>query len=56
MFAEMLHRVRVIAPAMGLSHADGGWVLETNTAMIQLCEVHGARAYKRYRIYERALK
>jgi len=56
MFSELFARVREIAPAIGLTHADGGWVLETNTAMIQLCEVHGARAYKRYRIYERALK
>jgi GNAT superfamily N-acetyltransferase len=36
-------------------HAEIGWVLETNTPMNRALEATGARAIKRYRIYEKAL-
>lgn len=39
----------------GLKKAELSWVLEDNTAMRCMIEAFGARAYKTYRIYERAL-
>ena len=39
----------------GLKKAELSWVLEDNTAMRCVIEAFGARAYKTYRIYERAL-
>lgn len=52
MFAELYH----VASGMGWRYADGGWVLETNTAMSRLVEAHNGRIYKRYRFFQRALK
>lgn len=40
---------------LGWPCADGGWVLETNEAMIRLVAAMNGRTYKRYRVYERAL-
>ena len=36
-------------------HAELSWVLEDNVAMRRLAESIGSRAYKMYRIYEKAL-
>ncbi|HMM28344.1 MAG: GNAT family N-acetyltransferase [Chloroflexota bacterium] len=52
MFAEMYQA----ASRMGWQYADGGWVLETNTAMERLVHAHNGRPYKRYRFYQRELK
>ncbi len=41
--------------AKGYTHAELSWVLEDNVAMTRPIEALGARAYKRYRLYEREL-
>lgn len=42
------------ARALGYLWAEAGWVLEDNHAMINALARMGFRAYKRYRVYERA--
>lgn len=54
--AAMFIQMFQVAAEMGWNYADGGWVLETNTAMSRLVEAHNGRAYKRYRFYQRDLK
>ena len=38
---------------LGLLHGEAAWVLEDNTLIIRVMEELGARAYKRYRLYEK---
>ena len=40
---------------MGYERAEGSWVLEDNTAIIQSAEKLGAKIYKKYRVYETAI-
>ncbi len=40
---------------MGLKQAEMSWVLEDNVMMIREAELFGARIYKTYRIYDRAV-
>ena len=37
----------------GLTHGEAAWLLEDNTLIIRSMEMLGARAYKRYRLYEK---
>jgi GNAT superfamily N-acetyltransferase len=55
MFAELYDRAIKLAPQRGWVYGDGGWVLETNEAMIRLCETFQGYVYKRFRLYERKL-
>lgn len=41
------------ALARGYTHAEGGWVLETNVMMNRAMEFFGSRVYKTYRYYEK---
>ena len=40
---------------LGFKHAEASWVLEDNILMRQLLRPFGARVYKTYRLYERAV-
>jgi GNAT superfamily N-acetyltransferase len=40
---------------VGFHDAEASWILEDNTMMCRFMEMFGARVYRRYRIYERAL-
>ncbi|MCZ7539001.1 MAG: hypothetical protein M5U29_03600 [Anaerolineae bacterium] len=53
--AAMFIRAHQAGVALGWHDADGGWVLETNTAMSRLVEALNGRTYKTWRWYERAL-
>ncbi len=53
--AAMFIRAHQAGAALGWHDADGGWVLETNTAMSRLVEAMNGRAYKTWRWYERPL-
>jgi GNAT superfamily N-acetyltransferase len=55
MFADLYARAVQFGPERGWEYADGGWVLETNDAMNQLCEKNNGHVYKRFRFYERDL-
>jgi len=39
----------------GYKRIELSWILEDNIQAIRLCEMFGARLYKRYRIYEKAI-
>jgi hypothetical protein len=43
------------ARKLGYERAELSWILEDNLAMRRICESAGARIYKTYRIYEKAL-
>lgn len=51
----LLEALRVSAAKAGFEHAELSWILEDNTAIRSVIEHNGARAYKTYRIYEKAL-
>jgi len=53
--AAMFVRAHQAGATLGWHDADGGWVLETNTAMSRLVEALNGQVYKRWRWYERAL-
>lgn len=55
MMMGMFDRVRAAAYARGVREAELSWVLEENRPMRHVAEHMGARAYKRYRIYEKTL-
>ncbi len=55
LFAAMFERGKTYVPQKNIAYADGGWVLETNTAVKRIVEQHNARVYKRFRIYQRDL-
>ena len=40
---------------IGFQHAEASWILEDNLPMRRIMEVFGAKPYKTYRLYERAL-
>lgn len=42
--------------ARGVKSVEMSWILETNSAMRRIIESLGGEAYKRYRIYEKALR
>lgn len=39
----------------GVTESEASWILEDNVAMCRVLEAIGGKAYKRYRIYERAV-
>jgi len=39
----------------GFTHCELSWILEDNPGMISICEQASAKAYKTYRMYEKAL-
>jgi hypothetical protein len=41
--------------ARGLERVELSWILEDNVPMRRVCEGIGAKAYKTYRLYEKAL-
>ena len=41
--------------ALGYERYELSWILEDNAPMRRICEALGARIYKTYRIYEKAL-
>jgi RimJ/RimL family protein N-acetyltransferase len=54
--AEMLYLYLMrTASRKGIRRGEGSWILEDNLAMRAPMEKLGARVYKRYRLYERAL-
>jgi len=40
----------------GYKRIEFSWILEDNIQVIRICEMFGARLYKRYRIYEKAIE
>jgi len=40
---------------LGFKTVEASWILEENTAVQRVIELFGGKAYKTYRIYERAL-
>ncbi len=51
----MIDMVRTQALKMGFSHIELSWILEDNLPMRRMNESLGAKPYKTYRIYEKAL-
>ena len=51
----LLQQLRSHGRELRIGHAELSWVLEDNVAMRRLAESIGSRAYKLYRIYEKAL-
>jgi hypothetical protein len=41
--------------ARGVKNVEMGWILEDNDGMRNIIETIGGQAYKRYRVYEKAL-
>lgn len=52
---KVIDAPRKIAHAQGIQHVELSWILEDNQPMRAILEKIGAREYKRYRIYEKAL-
>jgi GNAT superfamily N-acetyltransferase len=55
MFVELFEQALKLTQEKGWTHADAGWVLETNEPMSRLVEGYSGDDYKHYRFYERAL-
>ena len=53
--ATMLYECSKTARKKGYAQAEASWILENNTMMCRLLEAVGARVYKTYRLYERAV-
>ena len=51
----MIDAVRQEGLRLGFTHIELSWILEDNRAMRQIIESYGGVAYKRYRIYGKAL-
>jgi GNAT superfamily N-acetyltransferase len=51
----MIHHLHERVMAKGYERCEASWTLEDNRAMNHVIEAGGARHYKTYRIYERAL-
>jgi hypothetical protein len=51
----MFHRLKAPFFARGLEHVELSWILEDNMAMRRVLEGIGAKIYKTYRVYEKAL-
>jgi hypothetical protein len=51
----VIDTVRRAALARGLREVELSWILEDNVPMRRIIEGLGGEAYKRYRIYEKAL-
>lgn len=53
--AALYLRTWLNGTARGYNHGEASWILEDNLDMVRPLERMGARPYRRYRIYERAL-
>ena len=53
--AAIYREITTKGSSIGYHYGEIGWVLEDNLMMNRAADMLGARAYKRYRIYERAL-
>lgn len=52
---QLIDAAATEARKLGYEWCEMSWILEDNIAMRNICERAGARVYKTYRIYERAL-
>jgi GNAT superfamily N-acetyltransferase len=52
---QLIDAVAQEARKLGYERYELSWILEDNTAMRRICDVGGARVYKTYRLYEKAL-
>lgn len=52
---HLIDAVAQSARKLGYERYELSWVLEDNTAMRRICDAGGARIYKTYRLYEKAL-
>lgn len=52
---QLIDAVARSARKLGYERYELSWVLEDNTAMRRICDVGGAKVYKTYRLYEKAL-
>lgn len=53
--ASLCETVFEAARQKGFTHCELSWILEDNPGMISICEQASAKAYKTYRMYEKAL-
>jgi RimJ/RimL family protein N-acetyltransferase len=51
----LLQHLRENGRKLGIGHAELSWILEDNLPMRRINERIGGKAYKLYRIYEKAL-
>lgn len=52
---QLIDAVAQAARKLGYERYELSWVLEDNTAMRRICDAGGAKVYKTYRLYEKAL-
>lgn len=52
---QLIDAVAQAARRQGYERYELSWILEDNTAMRRICDAGGARIYKTYRVYEKAL-
>jgi GNAT superfamily N-acetyltransferase len=52
---QLIGRAAAAAARLGYERVEFSWILEENRPMRAICEASGARPYKTYRIYEKAL-
>ena len=53
---QLIDAVAQSARRLGYERYELSWVLEDNLAMRRICDAGGARVYKTYRLYEKALR
>ena len=53
--AQLCETVFEAGRKKGFTHCELSWILEDNAGMIRICEQASAKAYKTYRMYEKAL-
>jgi hypothetical protein len=51
----LIDKVAQGARARGYQHFELSWILEDNLAMRRICDAGGAKVYKTYRLYEKAI-
>ena len=51
----VIDAVRKALHANGVENVEMGWILEDNMGMRNIIETIGGEAYKRYRVYDRAV-
>ncbi len=52
---QLIARATAEARALGYQRCEFSWILDDNAPMRRICEARGARLYKTYRIYRKAL-
>jgi hypothetical protein len=56
LFPVFAHEAMVRSAALGITRAEGSWILEDNVDLTSPLESLGARAYRRWRIYDKVLR